>query len=498
MKNPAVAAHGKIFFHDIGDYLSREEKLEKIVAFKSIAGIETVGAWETIIPDAHGDWLGQRDDSLCNFIAMGDKKSTGIKLFDIFSMGVVTARDAWCYNASKKDLASNMRHMIEFYNKEVDRFSAVYPGLDKKEREKHLEEFLGTDPKKISWSRFLKQEWTKGRHNQFKDSCIVPSLYRPFSKQWMYFNRTFNEMVYKIPSLFPDSDATNVVIGISAPSERAKFSVLIMNIVPSLHAADMVGSQYFPLYLYEEPTKTAHPTPSTALVQGSLLASPPEHPSAPAKRQRRDAISDEGLAHFQEHYPGETLTKDDLFYYVYGLLHSPGYRELYADNLTKELPRIPCVKTAEDFWAFSKAGRDLAALHLDYETVEPYPLTVNRKPWGEDTGLTDADYCVEKMRYGKNGKGKDLTTLVYNPKITLTGIPLEAYKYVVNGKPALDWVVERQRVKTDIASGIVNDANAWATETMHNPRYPLELFARVVTVSLETVKIVDGLPPLNI
>ena len=185
-----------------------------------------------------------------------------------------------------------------------------------------------------------------------------------------------------------------------------------------------------------------------------------------------------------------------MFYYVYGLLHSPDYRERYADNLSKELPRIPRTKAAADFWAFSNAGRALAELHLNYETVDMYPLQIA----GGGLLVTDADYRAEKMRYGKNGKNgkeKDLTTLIYNDKITLTGIPLEAYDYVVNGKPALDWVVERQCVKTDKDSGIVNDANDWAIETMNNPRYPLELFQRVITVSLKTMEIVRALPPLG-
>lgn len=179
---------------------------------------------------------------------------------------------------------------------------------------------------------------------------------------------------------------------------------------------------------------------------------------------------------------------------IYGLLHSPDYRERYADNLSKELPRIHCVKTAAAFWAFSKAGRALAELHLNYETVAPYPVKIGS---GGKT-LNDADYRVEKMKYGKQGKEKDLTTLHYNDKITLTGIPQEAYDYIVNGKPALDWVVERQCVKTDKDSGIVNDANDWAVDTMKNPRYPLELFQRVITVSLETMKIVRSLPGLEI
>lgn len=216
---------------------------------------------------------------------------------------------------------------------------------------------------------------------------------------------------------------------------------------------------------------------------------------AQPKLVRRDGITDAGLAHFQSAYPDETVSKEDVFYYVYGLLHSPDYRERYADNLSKELPRIPRVKTAASFRAFSKAGRVLAELHLNYETV---PMFTGAKINTSGKKLTDADYRVEKMRYGKNGKDKDLTTLHYNAKITVTGIPLEAYDYVVNGKPALDWVVERQGVKADKASGIVNDANDWAVETMHNPRYPLELFLRVITVSLETMKIVNALPKLEI
>ena len=173
-------------------------------------------------------------------------------------------------------------------------------------------------------------------------------------------------------------------------------------------------------------------------------------------------------------------------------MHSPDYRKRYAENLSKELPRIPLVKTASDFWTFSQAGRDLAELHLNYETV---PMYAGARVVG---GSSDADYRVEKMKYGKRGKDKDLTTLIYNARITVTGIPLEAYDYVVNGKPALDWVVERQCVKTDKDSGIVNDANDWAVETMHNPRYPLELFLRVITVSLETMRIVRALPSLDI
>jgi len=274
----------------------------------------------------------------------------------------------------------------------------------------------------------------------------------------------------------------NRVICMSNIGSKTGFSALIANAVPDFQM--QFNGQCFPLYLYDEAAEAAE----SALEEMFAEA----QPTTP-QRARRDAITDEGLAHFQAAYPGEQISKEDVFYYVYGLLHSPDYRERYADNLSKELPRIPCVKTAAGFWAFSQAGRKLADLHLNYETVAPYPLKI------ETIGkLTDADYRVEKMKYGKKGKDKDLTTLHYNDKITLTGIPLEAYDYIVNGKPALDWVVERQCVKTDKASGIVSDANDWAVETMGNPRYPLELFMRVVTVSLETMKIVNALPALDI
>ena len=266
-----------------------------------------------------------------------------------------------------------------------------------------------------------------------------------------------------------------MVIGVSAAGEKVAFSTLISRHVPSLHLVDIEGSQCFPLYLYDEAAQTSKDDLFSAPVEGGL--------------RRRDAITDAGLAYFLAAYPSQQISKEDLFYYVYGILHSPNYRERFADNLSKELPRIPAVKKATDFWAFSKAGRALADLHLNYETVEPYPLAIEAKGT-----LTDADYRVEKMKFAKKG---DKTTVIYNHRITLKGIPEAAWDYVVNGKAALDWVMERQAVRTDKASGIVNDANDWANETMGNPKYPLELFQRVVTVSLETQKIVNNLPALD-
>jgi predicted helicase len=484
-KNHESKQRGQIYFHDIGDYLTREEKLEKIETFSSIDGITEARGWQTITPDQHGDWLNQRDDSFEKFIVLGNKDDKqSISLFTNYSRGIATSRDAWCYNASKSGLTTNMSRMIGFYNSEAIRFANAFSGLDKNAREAKVDEFINNDSTQISWNRSLKQELVKDRRFVFEAESLTPSLYRPFTKQWLYFNRRFNDMVYQMPRIFPEAVAVNLVICMSGIGARSRFSVLMANVLPDIQM--QFNGQCFPLYLYDD-GEQVNESPSTMDdLFGAVSSTKP-------KRTRRDAITDDGLAHFMAAYPGEVISKEDVFYYVYGLLHSPDYREKYADNLAKELPRIPCVKTATDFWAFSKAGRKLADLHLNYEAVEPYPVAIET----DGKKLIDADYRVEKMRYGKNGKEKDLTTLHYNDKITLSGIPLEAYDYVVNGKPALDWVVERQCVKTDKDSGILNDSNDWAVETMSNPRYPLELFERVITVSLQTMKIVKSLPKLG-
>jgi predicted helicase len=317
---------------------------------------------------------------------------------------------------------------------------------------------------------------------KFDEKHIVSGLYRPFQKQQTYFSPEVNEYVYQLPRIFPTDEVNNLVLQVSGVGARSGFSALIMNTLPNLHTVD--SGQCFPLKLYE---------PTSA--DGGLFA------TGETGFTERDGVSDVGLKHFQDAYVGEQISKEDLFYYIYGLLHSPDYRERFKNNLSKELPRIPAVKTAADFWAFSKAGRALGDLHVNYETVDPYPVVIAEGDLRLATeAQTDPEtfYRVVKMKFGGKGKVKDKTTVHYNPKITMTGIPLKAYDYVVNGKPALDWVMERQSVKTDKASGIVNDANAYANETVGNPAYPLELFQRVITVSLETMKIVNGLPVLDI
>lgn len=478
VKNPKAEQRGQIYFHDIGDYLSRAEKLQKIAEFKSLKGIAETNNWTKLTPDEHGDWINQRDNSFSDFISIGDKKSkTNIGLFQNYSNGVKTNRDAWCYNSSSEDIKINISKMYDFYTAELQRYK-------KSDRSVEPKNFVTLDSTKMSWTREILNEVRKEKFHSLNSTGFRISLYRPFSKQNMYFDRVFNNCVYQIPQIYPEKQSQNLTICLSGIKG---FSAIITNVIPDLH---LIGdAQCFPLYLYEEVNQEKN-VDSSDLFNESLDLAVRE-----ITYERKDGISDEGLKHFQAAYSGKQITKEDIFYYTYGLLHSEEYRTRYAENLTKELPRIPCVKKAEDFKAFSQAGRDLAHLHLNYETIQPYKATLDIDNNTAYSQLSAKDFYVKKMKFAKKG---EKSTIVYNERITIKNIPVEAYDYVVNGKPALEWVMERQSVSTHKDSGIVNNANDWAIETMNNPAYPLELFLRVITVSLETMKIVKALPKLDI
>jgi len=477
VKNPNAAHRGRIHFHDIGDYLDQKEKLAIIRDFESIGGISTSQGWTQIEPDEHSDWLKQRDGSFDAFIKIGDKKDrTTPVLFENYSSGVKTQRDAWCYNFSRTGLERNIGQTVNFYNDEMLRVEGSAENID---------ELLNSDSAKISWTRALRADIGRKKPLAVDQGRFVPSLYRPFTKEWLYFGRRLNEMVYQMPRLFPEESSENRLIMIKQNWPGEGSLALMVNLIPELQTDG--GTQCFPLALYDQ--TSVEDGNDDLFAQGVKMGG----------FQFRDGITDAGLKHFQDAYPGESITKEDLFYYVYGLLHSEDYRAKYADNLSKELPRIPRVKTAADFWAFSRAGRTLGDLHVNYETVEPYPVTIKQGDLRlADIKNPEAFYRVTKWAFGKNGKEKDKTTVIYNGNITMQDVPLEAYDYVVNGKPALEWVMERQVVKTDKASGIENDANRYAVETMNNPAYPLELFQRVITVSLRTMEIVRGLPKLEV
>ena len=479
----------RIRFHDIGDYLTREQKLATISSLGSMHGIATKGLWASITPDEHGDWLAQRDKSFDAFVPVGDEPGS---IFADFSYGVKTQRDAWCYNFSRFGLADNVSRLVSTYEGERARFAAANHTFESASaRDTFVENFVLTDARLISWSRALKADVGKGKPLSMSESKIVASMYRPFTRQWLYFDRQLNEMLYQIPRLFPNSESENLTICVPGRGGDKGFSALMVNTITDLNLAPgMGGYQCLPRYLYNA-TRS-----EVASGDARLPLNDTQAPNAPT---RVDAITDAGLRRFAEAYPSEEITKDDVFYYVYGVLHSPEYGTRYADNLRRQLPRIPLTKRVEDFWVYVDAGRKLGELHVGYERVEPYAVTIAEGDLRLANINDPATYFrVEKMKFAGRRPNLDKTTVIYNSKITMTNIPIEAYEYVVNGKPALEWVMERQCVSTDPASGIVNDANRYAIETVGDPRYPFDLFCRMITVSLETMKIVRSLPALDI
>ena len=463
VKNPASAERGKIYFHAVDDYLTRDEKLACLRKDRSMAYTQT----NVIVPDAHGDWLNQRDDSFSRFIEIGDKKNPRNALFKLYSSGLKTARDAWVYGSSIDRIKENVDRMFATYNQQAKEFDFDSSNF----------EFV-RDDKLIHWNRTLENFFKRGVRNlSFDPHSLYRSIYRPFFPQHCYFNKYANDMTYQIPLLFPSNEMENLAICSSGVGSK-EYSCLMVDHIPCLDFLEK--TQCFPRWLPGEQTKGAEDT----LDFGEQSVMP-------------SGFSPEALPHFQAAYPGKPITEDDLFYYIYGILHSEDYRMRYANNLMKELPRIPRVATYEQFMAFVEAGQELARLHVHFEDVAPYAGVKI-----EYTKVGQPSYRVTQMKWGKiKGKtgnaAKDKTTLIYNDWITVKNIPLEAQEYVVNKKSALDWMVERACVSIDKASGIVNDFNDYAAE-MGSERYPLDLFLKIITVSLETMKIVKTLPKLEI
>lgn len=462
VKNPnAKTEKATVYYHDIGDYLSREDKLSIIKKFASI-GNEKLN-WQTLTPNEHGDWISQRNDVFNTYFPIEPEKKYDLKsisFFNTYAVGINTARDSWTYNFSSTKVKKNMSSMILFYNQQVNEYKELKPT-------NKLDSFIDSDPKKISWTVNLKKDIINLKNHLYNNDSIIISAYRVFCKEFLYFDKAFIERPGINRQFFPSNNSKNVVICIS-PSANDGLSLLISNVIANLHFNG--DTQCFPLYYYEERNKQNH----------SLFDEGGE-----TDYIRRDGVSDFILERAREQY-GNNITKEDVFYYVYGFLHSPEYRQTFANDLKKMLPRLPLVDDVRDFWKFSKAGRQLAELHINYETVEPYKDVVV-------TGAESGFYKVEKMRYPKKGQ-KD--TIIFNSKITLTNIPAKAYEYVVNGKSAIEWIMERYQITTHKDSGIKNNPNDWADE-VGNPRYILNLLLSVINVSVQTVNIVEGLPKLT-
>lgn len=468
----------RIYYHDIGDYLSREEKLNIIRNMGDISN--PLMQWVSITPNEHGDWLNKRSEQFKLYTPLEPEKKFGKgnkSFFEGFSLGLGTNRDAWVYNSSLVELQANITKTIDFYNQQVESYKTA-------KKEMSLDDFLADkrDSTKIVWTDTLIRDLQKGIKYKIDNSRYTVGMYRPFFKQAFYHDRILNHRVYQMPRLFPTSNHRNLVICVSGVGASKDFSTLITDCIPDLQL--QFNGQCFPLYWYDD---------STADI-ADLFSAPQ---SEMDRYVRRDGVTDWILSTARKQY-GSRVTKEDIFYYVYGILHAPDYRTTFAADLKKSLPRLPLVESPDDFWAFSRAGRSLAELHLGYEHVEPYagcrtiysPLT-NR---GDEISYLIDD----KMRFGKlDSKTADKRIIHYNAGITIENIPLEAYDYVVNGKSAIEWVMERYAVKKDPASLITNDPNDWCREH-DDPKYIYNLLLRIITVSLETMKIVRSLPKLKL
>lgn len=474
VKNPISEEQGTIYYYDIGNYLDRETKLSIVASAIYGEPFE----WDLLKPDRYGDWLNQRNESWYEFTPIGlSKLKSPLGIFAIWSSGVITHRDTWMYSFSRDSLKKQIGTLAYFFNDQVEKHRSKLGTKDA------VEEIVEKDPTQIKWDKKLYDRFYDANSICTTEGLITLSVYRPFCKEWLYYDDEINWSHYQLSKLFPTTKHKNVYI---AFTNGDKSSQLMSNLIPDLH---YVGdSQCFPLYWYEKKESL-----------GGLFA------DESGEYIRHDAITDEALEVFREVYPrvfdargktkartkadgGVELTKEDIFYYIYGILHSPEYRSRFEANLKKELPRIPL---AEDFRVFSMAGRNLAQLHLDYENVEPWTV--------EEVGDSDNPGRVDKIKWAKKKDpvtGKrvdDHTTLIYNSNLTIKGIPEAAQRYKVNGRSPLEWVIDRYQVKTDKTSGIINDPNDYSDD----PRYIVNLIESLITVSVNTMEIVDSLPALR-
>ena len=443
-------------------YYNNETELQsKAQTFDFLNKHQNVGkvSWQEIQPDANHRWLteGLQED-FDDLIPLGTKKVKDNKritaetaedvIFKNFSLGVSTNRDPWVYNFNQNSLRENVERMIETYNAEVDRWMRLAPPKP------DVDDFVLNDATKIKWSSGLKAKLVSGKTTHFSPEKARESLYRPFSKLPLYFDpRMTTDRASVFPSIFPtpDTEAENRVICVAGIGDRKGFGCLVTNRIPSIDLA-FEKIRCFPFYTYDE--------------DGT---------------DRRENITDWALAKFQNQYEND-ITKWDIFYYIYGLLHHKEYRDKYRVNLKDSLPHIPFV---EDFWTFAKAGKQLAHLHVNYESVPKYEgLT-----WQEKSDM-QLDWQVEEMKLSEEKR-----QIQYNNFLTIEDIPAEVFEYRLGGWSALKWIENQYQIKVDKdtkrrkGSYIVRDPNS-----KENPKYIVDLIARVITVSLETVKIIDGLP----
>ena len=459
VQNPdATNEECKIHYHDIGDYLTREQKLETVSVAASIKGFRD---WQTITPNKHYDWVEQRSEAFVQFYPLGSEDTKAGRaddaIFRLYLRGLETTRDAYIYNLSGEACAENAKLMVQDY-------LAAQSEL-KKNSKLTADEAARRHSSNIKWSQELKNRMQR-RITKFEDGYIRKAAYRPFVATNCYADHTFLSRAHQLNQMFPDNSSENRVICLPGKGSKKPFSALIVGIMPDLGFND--ATRCFPRYSYSQSKNTNQITSE-------------EIPT------RIDNISDKALRMFREHYSDDAITKDDIFDYVYGILHAPSYREQFANDLSKMLPRIPY---APDFYAFAEAGAVLASLHLNYETCEPYPgLEVEPVTpsllWEEKP-----EHFLLGTRAMRFADKETKTTLIINEHVQLSGILEEAHRYVINGRTPLEWFIDRYKIKKDKNSGITNDPNGW----FKNPRDLITAIERIVHVSVESAKIIEALP----
>lgn len=433
----------KIYYTSVDQFWTKQEKFDYLQKAEDINGIE----WKEIIPDSKYNWLteGLAAD-FETFLAMGSKESKSSKtqdvkvIFKMYSTGMMTGRDAWVYNFNEDELSHNIQRMIESFNEQARKWN------QRKNTALTIDEFVNNDEMLISWSRDLKKYLQRNIELEYYQNCVRKSLYRPFTNCFVYFSPYIIDIRGKFYYTFPtqEIEKENLYIAVTNHSQ-VPFIVQISNYIPDVAVGGRI-SQCFPFYTYNE--------------DGS---------------NRQENITDWALKQYQNHYQDPKITKWDIFYYIYAILHHPIYRNHYEANLKKELPRIPF---APQFTPFAIAGKQLADLHLNYENQPEYPLKFIEN---DDLPL---NWRVEKMRLSK-----DKTQIIYNEFLTLSGIPQEVFTYKLGNRSALDWIIDQYQIKTDKRSGIINDPNR-----LDDEQYIIRLIGQIITVSLETMKIVNSLP----
>lgn len=459
------SSRAQIFYHDIGHYLKREEKFAKLRDLQHIGNTPL----QTVTPNMHYDWINLRAPEFDRYIPLHSHYKSAGNIFHTRTLGVTTNRDAWIYNFNRTKMSNNVRSSMEFFNEELQRYQKVG-------RKEDARQFLRKDSTRIAFSAGLIKRIVQEKQLNFDENRFLLAEYRPLTKMWCYFDRNYIERIRHTPKFFTHPNRTVPMICAESPGAHT-ISFWIVNRLPDLHV--MGSAQCFPLLAACEENRDF-----LAAVALDGTSAPPRTNIASGAKLIRSS------------FPQLTISDEQIFYYAYGVLQCPEYIDRFETNLKKALPRIPIVATAEEFLEFARIGKTLGELHMNYEEANPYPVLVSllhEELWKQTDEQTR--YRVEKMTFLKKS---DRSSIQYNRFIRVTNIPETAYEFQVNGRSLVEWVMDRQRVTTHKDSGIINDPNEFAIETMSDPAYPLKLLQKSIAVAVQTQDLRKSMPSLQI